>query len=44
MILHACSVAKNKAKQKRILAGEGGRDPEFSISKAPWLCLSGSHG
>ena len=41
MILHACSVAKNKAKQKRILGG--GRYPEFSISKAPWLCLSGSH-
>ena len=24
MILHACSVAKNKAKQKRILGGGGG--------------------
>ena len=33
---------KTKQSKREYLAG-GGRYPEFSISKAPWLCLSGSH-
>ena len=35
---------KTKQNKREYLRGGGGRDPEFSISKAPWLCLSGSHG